>query len=153
MNDRLENCPCGSKIRYKSCCEPYVSQIVSPPNALALMKSRYSAYVVGNANYIVVTTCEKNRVLHKLEDIEIWSKQCQFLSLKIVDVLPEVVEFEAMYKTEGSYFVHHERSSFKQESGIWCYEDALFVKNYKIEPKRNEFCLCGSGKKYKRCCG
>ena len=81
-------CPCGSQIKYKLCCQKY-HKGASPKDALVLMKSRYSAYVVGDAKYIMKTTHPNNpefqdekRIWRK--DIENFSKENNFLGLEIV---------------------------------------------------------------------
>ncbi|WP_316830170.1 YchJ family metal-binding protein [Pedobacter aquatilis] len=42
------NCPCGSGLLYGNCCEPYLLKLKDAPTAEALMRSRYSAFVVAN---------------------------------------------------------------------------------------------------------
>jgi SEC-C motif-containing protein len=42
----MQTCPCGSQKPFSDCCEPYVSGAEAAPTAEALMRSRYSAYVV-----------------------------------------------------------------------------------------------------------
>ena len=37
-------CPCGSGARYDQCCQPYLADRAQPPTAVALMRSRYTAY-------------------------------------------------------------------------------------------------------------
>ena len=69
-----------------------------------------------------------------------------------------IVEFEAAYRTSaGARIVHRERSLFRRREGRWFYVDGDVVKNAPAKraeaPGRNDPCPCGSGKKYKRCCG
>jgi len=69
-----------------------------------------------------------------------------------------VVEFRALYTANGEFCNHHERSVFRRENGDWRFVDGDFVAEKPIEreePKvgRNDPCPCGSGKKYKKCCG
>jgi len=69
------------------------------------------------------------------------------------------VEFKATYKDSGmqesKYGVMHERSRFIVEDGRWRYVDGEHFAADDIikKPGRNEPCFCGSGKKYKKCCG
>ncbi|MBT8492606.1 MAG: SEC-C domain-containing protein, partial [Deltaproteobacteria bacterium] len=70
----------------------------------------------------------------------------------------DIVEFIARYKARGADLHHHERSTFAQQDGEWFYRDGQIVKPktvVKDSPKvgRNSPCPCGSGKKYKKCCG
>ena len=69
-----------------------------------------------------------------------------------------VVEFIARYKQKGVEHRHHERSRFARgEDGRWMYLDGDTVKPPPVlrgeKVGRNQPCPCGSGKKYKKCCG
>jgi SEC-C motif-containing protein len=69
-----------------------------------------------------------------------------------------VVEFRAMYTANGEFCNHHEVSRFVKEPDGWKFADGELVGETPIvreEPKvgRNDPCPCGSGKKYKKCCG
>ena len=156
---QLEMCPCGSKKRYSECCSPYINNDVSAPTAETLMRSRYSAYVIGNIDYIINTSLKVNRYEKQYEDIASWISSSDFYRLDIVDVrnglLADnscVVHFEAHYKSQRQFFIHQEVSQFIKEEGTWFYQDALKIQNIEQEVKRNDPCLCGSGKKYKKCC-
>jgi SEC-C motif-containing protein len=65
------------------------------------------------------------------------------------------VEFEARFLRDGLVDALHERSRFVCEQGRWLYTDGnMRPSTFKSwRPGRNEFCPCGSGKKFKRCCG
>jgi SEC-C motif-containing protein len=87
------------------------------------------------------------------------------LGLKILDVKagrPEddegTVEFIATYKDHDLVKPHHEISSFRKLDGNWYFVDGELVPpvtEVRSQPKvgRNDPCPCGSGKKYKKCCG
>ena len=68
-----------------------------------------------------------------------------------------MVEFLIHFRRDGNDMRHHERASFRREDGHWFYVSGEV--NPKGEPRRvvkvgrNEPCPCGSGKKYKACCG
>lgn len=69
-----------------------------------------------------------------------------------------LVEFRAHYRTRaGETGVHHERSRFRRIEGHWAYVDGEMVAPAPLrtdpKPGRNTPCPCGSGRKYKRCCG
>jgi SEC-C motif-containing protein len=70
-------CPCGSKKKYKKCCQKY-HKGAQAKDALTLMKSRYSAYVVGDAHYIMKTTHPDNPDYH--DDKRIWQKEIEAFS-------------------------------------------------------------------------
>ena len=68
-----------------------------------------------------------------------------------------IVEFEATYSQKGIRDVHHETAYFKKIDGSWLYSAGQMTPTTVVREKpkvgRNEPCPCGSGKKYKNCCG
>ncbi|MBU2913252.1 YchJ family protein [Reichenbachiella agariperforans] len=156
------HCPCCSRKLFSECCEPIISD-QSAPTALALMRSRYSAYSIGAAEYLVATTHSRTRWQYQVDDIRQWSESNHWTKLEIISVehgrvmdSRGVVEFKAHFRdAKGIEQVHHERSVFLKEGTQWFYLEG------KIDPQavdltkkisRNDPCLCGSGKKYKKCC-
>jgi len=162
----MKNCHCGSGREYSDCCGPYIAGAAKAPTAEALMRSRYSAYVEHEIDYIVNTCASKGGK----DDIDRkstrdWSERSTWLGLKVVSAEkggPEdtegTVEFEASYEHEGLKDVHHEKAQFKRDAaGDWVYDEGEVVPHtvVRVAPKvgRNEPCPCGSGRKYKHCCG
>lgn len=142
-------CYCHSKKKFSECCEPFLSYMSKPSTPEKLMRSRYSAYVLGNGDYIVKTTVKENRYEDDIEFIKEYSKTVLWLSLDIVHVKDDLVEFKAYYKDGEGVKIQHERSSFVYENGEWLYDSGKLF-NSKID--RNQPCPCKSGKKYKKCC-
>ena len=68
-----------------------------------------------------------------------------------------MVEFAASYVLDGLKDEHRETATFVKKDGNWLYEsgEVKTVTVMRDTPKvgRNESCPCGSGKKYKQCCG
>jgi len=70
-----------------------------------------------------------------------------------------VVEFVAHFTFDGELRAHRERSKFRYDAddGRWYFVEEIRPKNAPIvkgeQPGRNDPCPCGSGKKYKKCCG
>eukprot|EP00232_Nephroselmis_pyriformis_P008231 CAMPEP_0182896328 /NCGR_PEP_ID=MMETSP0034_2-20130328/26209_1 /TAXON_ID=156128 /ORGANISM="Nephroselmis pyriformis, Strain CCMP717" /LENGTH=261 /DNA_ID=CAMNT_0025030189 /DNA_START=15 /DNA_END=797 /DNA_ORIENTATION=+ len=68
-------CPCGGgddAKNYEDCCGPYHTGATDPPDALALMKSRYSAYAKGLKDYVISTTHpDFSRTDDKSSDLEV----------------------------------------------------------------------------------
>lgn len=160
----MKPCPCGSGRAYAECCGPYITGAATPPTAEALMRSRYSAYVEHAVDYILDTCIRGGERDIDEKQTRAWSEKSTWLGLKILSVTkgqPEdtegSVEFEARYEQEGLKEIHHERGRFKKRDGVWFYEDGTVIPLTVIRsaPKvgRNEPCPCGSGKKYKHCCG
>jgi len=142
-------CYCKSKKEFSECCETYLSGDKKASSALELMRSRYSAYVVGNGHYIVNTASKEARYEDDIALIEEYATSVRWLGLEIVKAEKNVVEFKAYYEDNNGLHVQHERSNFIFEDGIWLYKDGKLF-NSKIE--RNTLCPCQSGKKYKKCC-
>jgi SEC-C motif-containing protein len=163
-DDANEGCPCGSGAARARCCGPLLDGAPAA-TAEALMRSRYSAHVLGRIDYLVATYDPSTRAAVDRAAVERWARESTWLGLTIVarergGAADEegVVEFTAAYRTrEGARLVHHERSRFRRRDGRWLYVDGDIVKppsaRRAAAPGRNDPCPCGSGKKYKRCCG
>ncbi len=157
-------CPCGSGRDYSECCEPYITGVQNPLTAEALMRSRYTAYVVHAVDYIVKTCVKKSENDIDFEQTKAWSEKSTWLGLTILSTdkggvsdTEGTVEFEARYEQNGLRDRHHEKASFKKENGVWLFDEGVIVPEtiVRSNPKvgRNDPCPCGSGKKYKHCCG
>lgn len=159
----MSECPCGSEIAFDDCCAPYIAGDKNAPTAEALMRSRYSAYAVANAAYLKKTLAKHVSDDEELSDEEIAKADWTALEIRGTEAGGEdddigVVEFTAFYTTkDGVDFIHRERSNFAREDGRWVYVDGVTTSNnqpVRVEKVgRNEPCPCGSGKKYKKCCG
>jgi SEC-C motif-containing protein len=116
------NCYCDSGKPFSDCCQPYILGVRKAPTAEALMRSRYSAYAVHNADYLWVTTAHKKRKNHTKADILEWAKSNQWLKLEVLKATETTVEFKAYY-LDGTLMarVHHEKSFFMKEGDCWYY--------------------------------
>jgi SEC-C motif-containing protein len=128
------------------------------------MRSRFTAYFIHQVEYIYNTTHFKTRQKTSLNEIEIWSKENKWTKLEIVRVEKGSVndhigkvEFKAHFIDRvGTPQIHHEKSDFVKENGKWFYLDGVINPQKPVSVKtisRNAPCNCGSGKKYKNCCG
>ncbi|MEA3513266.1 MAG: YchJ family metal-binding protein [Campylobacterota bacterium] len=124
-------CPCGSGDKYKKCCQPFHKGKL-PKNALELMKSRYTAYKLGLADYIIKTTHTSNKDYNKntqewKNDILGFCKECEFKKLEIIDFKDDkntpTVSFKASIICNGNDCSFTEKSSFKIENKKLCYFD------------------------------
>lgn len=161
----MEQCPCGSGKEYAQCCEVYITEIEIPKTAEQLMRSRYSAYVKKEISYILRTILPKQRKDIDEEGVRNWSEKTQWRRLEIrksekgdTGDTEGTVEFIAYYIDKTLASKHHEVAKFRKYKERWYYEDSEFPEQMQFvrpEPKikRNDPCLCGSGKKYKKCCG
>lgn len=160
----MEKCWCGNEKKFSECCGPVI-EAQGALTAEQLMRSRYSAYVTGNVDYIMATTAGKNRDKTDPEAIRRWSEGADWKGLEIISTEAGTesdstgrVEFIAHYRENGTLQRYHEIGTFTKENGKWVYSDSEYpaVKQVKREaPKlgRNDPCSCGSGKKFKKCCG
>lgn len=121
------NCYCGSGKPFEACCEPYIKGVKKAPTAEALMRSRYSAYVVHDADYLWATTAPKERKYASKSSILGWAKSNQWIKLEILNATETTVEFKAYfldYKLQAQ--IHHEKSTFIKEGENWYYKDGEY---------------------------
>ncbi len=160
----MDTCPCGSGRKYADCCGPYISGAKKAPTAEALMRSRYSAYATGAIDFIVDSCVSNGERDIDVEQTKRWSEKSTWLGLKILSTSKGgpaddtgTVEFVATYVMDGLKDQHREKASFKKVNGDWLYDDGEIVPTTIVRsaPKtgRNDPCPCGSGKKFKHCCG
>ena len=123
-------CPCHSGKKYKQCCQPYHKGILAA-NAMLLMRSRYSAYALGLADYIMKTTHPDNPDVNG--DTESWresilkfSRTAQFSGLKIVDFRDGETEAFVTFEARLGEHTMKEKSRFLKENGQWLYESGEF---------------------------
>lgn len=171
------NCYCGSKKKYSDCCEPLHLGKENASSAESLMRARYSAYVLGNLKYLFETLAPESRHDYDEKSTKEWSSSVKWKGLKIIRTekgSPSdetgIVEFVATYEKDKVGLDHHEVSQFKKtKDGIWYFVDGdghthpegeehshKEIETFKrVDPKigRNDPCTCGSGKKFKKCCG
>ena len=123
----MSNCYCGNSIPFQDCCEPYIKGIANAPTAEKLMRSRYSAFATGAADYLVNTTHISKRRFHNKKDILAWSQANKWLKLEVLASTENTVTFKAYYLDENlKAQVHYEHSTFKLENGKWFYVDGEF---------------------------
>ncbi|MDR6844347.1 YchJ family metal-binding protein [Flavobacterium granuli] len=122
-----ENCYCGSDKPFESCCGLYISGVQHAPTALALMKSRYSAYATQQVDYLLATTHSSERKYYSKEEILKWATANKWQKLEIISATENTVEFKAYFIDESNNNqVHYEFSTFKKENGSWFYVDGKF---------------------------
>ena len=129
-------CPCGSLKKYKKCCKPFHDKITFPKTALELMKSRFSAFAVLIAFYIIFTTHENNS--DYISDLKSWnqdimnfSKNTRFERLEILDFIEGEVEsfvtFKATLFQDNTDISFIEKSRFLKVEDKWLYIDGQFI--------------------------
>jgi SEC-C motif-containing protein len=126
----MDKCYCGSGISFNQCCQPIIEGTQSELTAEALMRSRYSAYVIHNVDYLIATTYPSERANYSKEEITFWATQNQWQRLEIISVTPTTVRFKAFFiDAENQSQIHHEHSRFVFENGVWFYVDGDYFDN------------------------
>ncbi|WP_225738296.1 YchJ family protein [Pseudoalteromonas aurantia] len=150
-------CYCSDLQPYDKCCKPFIEGSNSPSSAEQLMRSRYSAYCIKNANYILNTYASSQQKMHNTTDILQFANEVSFIKLDVIKTsdndLYSYVEFKAHYLVEDKHCQLHENSRFVQECGLWKYLDGELFDPPEIKIGRNDLCPCGSSKKFKKCHG
>ncbi len=156
-------CPCCSGLDYLACCDRFISGRERPASAEALMRSRYTAYTQVNAAYLLATWHPDQCVGLSLDALRESAQGTDWQGLEIVSsdgagtATVGTVEFKAWYRQAGQLVALHERSRFVRDGLQWLYVDGQLnppVRGQQnIKVSRNAPCPCGSGKKFKRCCG
>ncbi|AAZ19911.1 conserved hypothetical protein [Psychrobacter arcticus 273-4] len=176
----IQTCPCqinpalnavSTPLLYQDCCQPYhdglYNQEVEDSDAIRadtaehLMRTRYSAFVLVKPEYIVKTTLPAQQDLLDIKAIENWAKETDWAGLEVVAHTPKLskrhaqVEFKAYFKTPDGLQAHHELSTFVKiknkanSDASWYFLDPTVS----MSVTQKQPCICGSGEKFKRCCG
>ena len=180
MSISLPICPCqinpssddiSAPLFYQDCCQPYHDGLLNneadkidgakPDSAERLMRSRYSAFVLIKPEYIVKTTLPAQQNLLDIQAIESWAKKTDWAGLEIITHTPKLgkrhgqVEFKAYFNTSNELQAHHELSAFVKvtdkanNDARWYFLDPTV----EMTVTQKQPCICGSGEKFKRCCG
>ena len=172
---KMKDCPCGSNSTFTDCCASLIRGSGFPDTAEDLMRSRYTAFTLKNWEYLVITSHpEEKKEIAKLgpdliEDGVVWQR------LKIMNIRAGghndsegQIDFIAYYTKDGHEQTLRESSRFYKINGRWVYSRKNSIlppvpTSMESKPRtvlrseakigRNHPCPCGSGKKYKKCCG
>jgi len=156
-NENFE-CTCGLAIPFKECCGKYIYGTAVPVTPEQLMRSRYSAYVHNVPVYLMATHHPDFIADLNEELIEETAKNTDWLRLEVIfsqgdDSCDEgTVEFKAWFQDGEQEACLHERSRFAFADQQWFYTNGE-LNPTPMKQGRNDLCLCGSGKKHKKCCG
>ena len=130
MLNKTIDCPCGSEKKYTECCGPLHSGKEFAKTAEQLMRSRFSAYVLREIDYLYDTTHPSKRDADFKAEMAAWANRAEFTKLDILAKrqgrsLDKVgkVEFIAYYRQFGEEKQMHEISRFRRHRGRWHYYD------------------------------
>ena len=165
----------SAPLLYQYCCQPYHDGLLNketdkddgakPDTAERLMRTRYSAFVLVIPEYIVKTTLPAQQNLLDIQAIESWAKETDWAGLEIITHTPKLgkrhaqVEFKAYFNSsdnkDDGLQAHHELSAFVKvtdktnNNAQWYFLDPTV----EMTVTQKQPCICGSGEKFKRCCG
>jgi len=156
-------CPCGSGADYATCCEPIISGKQLAATAEQLMRARYSAHVKVEIDFLYDSTHPGHREGYDHKGTRIWAEESEWKGLEILETSqggPDdkegTVTFIARFRDHKGLRTHHECGHFQRKGSKWLFTEGQMVKSAPISSTkigRNDPCSCGSGKKYKKCCG
>lgn len=142
-------CPCGSHALYQACCQPF-HKGAGAPTPEALMRSRYTAFVLGDSEYLLSTWHPDTRPKELgLDGSPDWVS-LQVLSANDRGDLGQV-HFRAVYLLAPGWGYLEEESDFRKLDERWFYLAGKTTEG-RLKPGRNDPCPCGSGRKHKACC-
>lgn len=122
-----KKCFCDTGLLFEDCCGLYLQNNQKAPTALALMRSRYSAYVTHNGDYLLETTHISERKYYSKAEILKWATANTWQKLEILSFTENTVEFKAYFLDSNQKpQVHYEFSAFKFENDAWYYVDGKF---------------------------
>lgn len=148
-------CPCGSGALFEACCGPILAGTPAP-TAEALMRSRYTAFVRGDIDHVRATYApeHRDRAGNSLPAVEWTGLTIHGTTGGGGEDRSGTVDFAARFREDGAIRVHREISNFRRENGNWVYVDgAIAPQPPPGKTGRNDPCPCGSGRKFKKCCG
>ena len=159
------DCPCGSGGVFTECCNPVIAGERLAATAEELMRARYSAYTQVEMDFLFESLHPDRRDENDRDGGRDWAENSEWHGLEIkttegggADDETGMVEFVASYTYEEKRKDYHEEARFDKVDGQWFFTEgrrAVEKPIVRSEPKigRNDPCSCGSGKKFKRCCG
>lgn len=122
------DCYCGNLKTYKTCCKVFHLNNGKTETAQQLMRSRYSAFVMANGDYLMETHHSKTRKIIDKNDIVTWAKSVQWIKLEVLETTKGLkndtegtVTFNAYFYDRGKVDVIYEKSAFVKEDNYWKY--------------------------------
>ena len=148
-------CLCGKEQEFESCCNPFIDGKNVAQSSVVLMRSRYSAYAQGNAQYIFDTYAPEKQAENPVKEIAEFANSCQFIKLEVLDSQDQTdagyVKFKAHYLFGNLYCILEEKSDFIRIEDAWYYLYGDITPTPEVKLNRNDLCPCGSQKKFKKC--
>ncbi|MDL2216946.1 YchJ family protein [Desulfovibrio sp. OttesenSCG-928-M14] len=159
-----DTCRCGSGKELSACCGPIIAGEARARTPEELMRARYTAHCLREYAFLVDSTHPEHREGVKEKEIAEWAEHVEWTRLEVHSATPGdnddqgAVSFTAHFSIKDTPQELREDATFAREDGHWYYVDGhVYGQDPYVRetPRtgRNEPCPCGSGKKYKKCCG
>jgi len=159
-----QTCFCGTNLAFEACCQPLINQNKRAQTPEQLMRSRFSAYVTGEYQYIFATYAKQSQSQLTEEDIQHSGEDSHWLALVIytsdivANVKEQFVEFSAFYIADDNLYEMREKSRFVLEeinsrldgqpndsNAQWRYVDGDIIKHCLLEKvTRKQICPCNN---------
>jgi SEC-C motif-containing protein len=163
----MNECPCGTGIDLDRCCGLFLDGRKEPTTAEQLMRARYTAHTCAKMDFVKATHHPDTVADFDESSAQTWAEESEWLGLEILAVEDgqasdesATVEFVARFNdADGTEREHHEVSTFDKVDGCWRFRAgdapraAEPYRRTQARIGRNDPCHCGSGKKFKKCCG
>ncbi|AZA11375.1 YchJ family protein [Corynebacterium gerontici] len=120
-------CPCGTGISYETCCGKFHRGEADAATAEQLMRSRFSAFAVGDAQYLLRTWDPSTAPTKLAFDPGVQYRSLQVLGTKRGGPFDQFgeVEFLATLLFDGHVSQQRERSFFKRVDRKWVYSTGI----------------------------
>ena len=162
--DQNDQCPCSSGKIFSECCSPVIEGEIFAASPEALMRARYTAHALGKTKFLYQSLHPSIREeVGEEKELETVRSNISWDGLEIIETKVNgnegEVDFIANYSIQGIAQKHRELAKFgKEPDNNWYYLDGeveghVTFKRENPKVGRNDPCPCGSGKKFKKCCG
>lgn len=130
MDDAVR-CPCLSGLSYGECCGRLHRGTAAAATAEQLMRSRYSAFAVGDADYLLRSWHPSTRPAELETDADQQWRRLDILGTSAGGPFDSAgeVEFRAVFRVGAERGALHERSRFVREDGAWLYLDGVLFED------------------------
>lgn len=122
------DCYCGSLKTYTNCCEKAHKNITEAKTDEALMRSRYSAFVMANGDYLMQSHHASTRPIKEKMAIIKWARSVEWIKLEILERTKGgahdaegTITFQAHFYERGNVDIIYEKSAFIKEDNQWFY--------------------------------
>jgi len=121
-------CPCNPSKLYSECCQIAHQNIHAVKNPETLMRSRYSAFVLANIEYLQRSHHTSTQPSQKeSKEILNWTISVEWIRLEVLNYYENTVEFKAYFMENGKLDIIHENSLFSKENEHWVYIKGDFL--------------------------